>query len=66
MLAHETDSGLKKNILKFGYGINYKYDGQLSHSIDCFYVVTEFQLPKPSYIPKKKPGYYNKCEHLSP
>ena len=28
---------LKKNILKFGYGINYKYEGMLSHSFDRFY-----------------------------
>ena len=37
---------LKKNILKFGYGINYKYSRTLSHSFDRFYVVTNFELPK--------------------
>ena len=37
---------LKKNILKFGYCINYKYEGILSHSFDRFYVVTKFELPK--------------------
>ena len=37
---------LKKNILKFGYGINYKYEGMLSHSFDRFYVVTKFELQK--------------------
>ena len=37
---------LKKNILKFGYGINYKYEGMLSHSFDRFYVVTIFELLK--------------------
>ena len=37
---------LKKNISKFGYGINYKYEGLLSHSFDRFYVVTKFELPK--------------------
>ena len=31
----------KKNILKFGYGIDYKYEGMLAHSFDRFYVVTE-------------------------
>ena len=36
---------LQKNILKFGYGINYKYDGMLAHSFDRFYVVTKFILP---------------------
>ena len=36
---------LKKNILKFGYGINYKYEGMLAHSFDRFYIVTTFILP---------------------
>ena len=34
-----------KNILKFGYGINYKYEGMLAHSFDRFYIVTKFILP---------------------
>ena len=33
---------LKRNILNFGYGINFKYEGMLSHSFDKFYVVTKF------------------------
>ena len=33
---------LQKNILKFGYGINYKYEGMLAHSFDRFYIVTKF------------------------
>ena len=36
---------LKNNILKFGYGIKYKYKGMLAHSFDRFYVVTKFILP---------------------
>ena len=36
---------LKKNILNFGYGINYKYEGMLAHSFDRFYMVTKFTLP---------------------
>ena len=36
---------LQKNILKFGYGINYKYEGMLAHSFDRFYIVTKFMLP---------------------
>ena len=31
----------KKNILKFGYGIYFKYEGMLVHSFDRFYVVTK-------------------------
>ena len=46
---------LKKNILKFGYGINYKYEGMVVHSFNRFYVITKFILPtfddlKPSPI----------------
>ena len=36
---------LQRNILNFGYGINYKYEGLLVHSFDRFYVVTKFMLP---------------------
>ena len=32
------------NILNFGYGINYKYEGMLAHSFERFYVVTKFML----------------------
>ena len=35
---------LQKNILKFGYGINYKYEGMLMHSFDRFYIITKFIL----------------------
>ena len=36
---------LKRNILNFGYRINFKYEGMLSHYFDRFYVVTKFILP---------------------
>ena len=36
---------LQRKILKFGYGINYKYEGMLAHSFDRFNVVTKFILP---------------------
>ena len=36
---------LQRNILNFGYGINYKYEGMLVHLFDRFYVVTKFMLP---------------------
>ena len=36
---------LQKNILKFGYGINYKYEGMLAYSFDRFYMLTKFILP---------------------
>ena len=41
----EIKPKLQRNILNFGYGINYKYEGMLVHSFDRFYVVTKFMLP---------------------
>ena len=32
--------------MKFGYSIDYKYVGTISHSFDRFYVVTKFESPK--------------------
>ena len=37
---------IPNNVLKFGYGINYKYMGKVSHSFDRFYIVTKFEPPK--------------------
>ena len=37
---------LKHNILRFGYGANFRYEGMLSHSIDRFYIVTKIEIPK--------------------
>ena len=45
-LAINTVPELKKNVLNFGYGVNFKYMGMLSHSFDIFYVVTKFEIPK--------------------
>ena len=36
---------LQRNILNFGYGSNYNYEGMLMHSFDRFCVVTKFMLP---------------------
>ena len=36
---------LKKGFLKFGYSINYKYEGMLAHSFYRFYVFKKFILP---------------------
>ena len=55
---------LKKNILKFGYGINYKYEGMLSHSFDRFYVVTKFELSKVEDIKLTMISYDSTCQYL--
>ena len=37
---------LKKNVLNFGYGVNFKYEGMLSYSFDRFYVVSNLKYQK--------------------
>ena len=37
---------LKQNVLRFGYGVNFRYEGMLAHSFDRFYVVTKVEIPK--------------------
>ena len=36
----------KEKHFEFCYGVNFKYEGMLSHSFDRFYIVTKFELPK--------------------
>ena len=37
---------LKHNMLRFGYEVNFRYEGMISHSFDRFYVVTKIEMPK--------------------
>ena len=39
---------LKQNVLRFGYGVNFRYEGMLAHLFDRFYVVTRIETPKVS------------------
>ena len=34
----------QKNILKFGYGIIYKYEDMLAHSFERFYIIMKLML----------------------
>ena len=55
---------LPNNVLKFGYGINYKYMGKVSHSFDRFYIVTKFELPKVEDLKCDEIPYDAECAHL--
>ena len=55
---------LPNNILKFGYGINYKYMGKISYSFDRFYIVTKFELPKVEDLKFDDIPYDAKCAQL--
>ena len=52
---------LKKNILNFSYGVNFKYEGMLSHSFDRFYIVTKFELPKTKDLTLATFGFDFEC-----
>ena len=63
--AMDLDLGdLPNNVLKFGYGINYKYMGKVSHSFDRFYIVTKFELPKVEDLKFDDIPYDAECAHL--
>ena len=54
---------LKKNILNFGYGVNFKYEGMLSHSFDRFYIITRFELPKTKDLKLATFGFDFECSY---
>ena len=55
---------LQKNILKFGFGINYKYEGMVGHSFNRFYVVTKFILPTMDDLKCSPINYNGECKYL--
>ena len=55
---------LKRNILNFGYGVNFKYEGMLSHSFDRFYVVTKFELPRVEDLKLTTIDFDSNCSYL--
>ena len=56
---------LQRNILKFGYGINYKYEGMLAHLFDRFYIITKFILPSIEDIKFSKLIYDQTCMYMN-
>ena len=59
----EIKPKLQRNILNFGYGINYKYEGMLRHSFDRFYVVTKFMLPMLGDLKFSKLNFNDSCAY---
>ena len=55
---------LKKNILDFGCGINYRYEHMVVHSFDRFSVVTKFILPSIGDLKFSNLNYDNTCAYL--
>ena len=60
----EIELELQRNMLKCGYGINYKYEGMLAHSFDRFYVITKFVLPTLDDLKLSPIRYDKECKYL--
>ena len=56
---------LKKNILNFRYGVNFKYEGMLTHSFDTVYVVTKYKIPKVEHLQFTTFTFDLMCNHLN-
>ena len=55
---------LKCNLLRFGYGVNFRYEGMLLHSCDRFYVVTKIEIPKVLDLNLTLLQFDYNCSHL--
>ena len=60
----EIKPKLKRNILNFGYRINFIYEGMLAHSFDRFYIVTKFILPSVNDLNFSPIDFDVKCSYL--
>ena len=56
---------LKQNVLRFGYGVNFRYEGMLAHSFDRFYVVTKVEIPKVSDLNLTMFQFDYNCSHVA-
>ena len=56
---------LKKNVLNFRYGANFKYEGMLTHSFDRFYVVAKYEIPKVEHLQFTTFNFNLTCSHLN-
>ena len=56
---------LQKTILKFGYSINYKYEGMLAHLFDRFYIVMKSMLPSMGDIKFSNLNFDHSCTYMN-
>ena len=56
---------LKKNVLNFRYGVNFKYEEMLTHSFDRFYVVAKCEIPKVEHLQFTTFAFDLMCNHLN-
>ena len=55
---------LKHNVLRFGYGVSFRYEGMLSYSFDRFYVVMRIEIPKVSDLNLTLFQFDYNCSHV--
>ena len=56
---------LKCNVLKFGYGVNFKHEGMLLHSFDRYHVVVKIEIPKISDLQLSMFQFDYNCSHIT-
>ena len=69
VLVHDTSAvsimlELKQNVLRFGYGVNFRYEGILAHLFDRFYVVTRIEIPKVLDLNLTMFQFDSNCTHV--
>ena len=55
---------LKQNVLRFGYGVNFRYEVMLAHLFDRSYVVTRIEIPKVSDLNLTVFQFEYNCTHV--
>ena len=56
---------LKKNVLNFRNSANFKYKEMLTHSLDRFYVVAKYEIPKVEHLQFTTFAFDLMCNHLN-
>ena len=56
---------LKQNVLRFGNGVNFRYEGMLAHLFDRFYVVNRIEIPKVSDLNLTVFQFDYNCSHVA-
>ena len=65
VLSVDVMPELKKNVLNYRYGGNFKYKGMLTHSFDRFYVVAKYEIPKVEHLQFTTFSFDLMCNHLN-
>ena len=56
---------LKQHVSRFGYRVNFRYEGILAHLFDRFYVVTTIEIPKVSDLNFTVFQFDYNCSHVA-